>query len=95
MPSVTPYSHVTISLFSTYVTLFLFLSLFVSYILDFTYQRYHMVFVFLYLTCFIKYKQSLGPYMLLKIAFFFLWLSNIPLCVCTTFSLSIYLSMDI
>ena len=25
---------------------------------------------------------------------FFLWLSNVPLCICTTTSLSIHLSMD-
>ena len=35
--------------------------------------------------------------MLLQMALFysFLWLSNIPLCICTTSSLSIHLSMDI
>ena len=40
-------------------------------------------------------SYPLGPSMLLQMAlFYFLWLSNIPLYICSTSSLSIHPSMD-
>ena len=54
-----------------------------------------MVFVFLFLTFFTLYDR-LGPSTSLQVTQFrfFLWLSNIPLYICATSSLSIHLSMD-
>ena len=56
-----------------------------------------MVFVFLFLTTLLSIVISLGPSMLLQMALFrsFLWLRDIPLYICTTSSLSIYLLMGI
>ena len=55
-----------------------------------------MVFVFLFLTHFTLY-ESLGPSTSLQITQFrsFLWLSNIPLYIYATSSLSIHPPMDI
>ena len=73
-PHLTPVS-ITISSFSTFVTLFLFCTSF----LDSTYKQYHMVFVFLY-DLLHSVWQSLDLYMLVQLALFhFLWLSDIPL----------------
>ena len=63
--------------------------------LDSIYMCQHTVFVFLFLTYFTLYDR-LGPSTSLQITqfCFFLWLSNIPLYICATSSLSIHLSMD-
>ena len=64
--------------------------------LDSTYMRSYTIFVFLF-SDFHSVRQSLGPSTSLQMTQFhsFLWLSNIPLYICTTSSLSIRLSMDI
>ena len=65
--------------------------------LDSIYMHLYTIFVFLFLTYFtlwMKYVwQSLGLYTWLQMTHIrsFLWLSNIPLCMCTTSSLSIHL----
>ena len=63
---------------------------------DFTSKRYHMVFVFTFLTFFTIISRSIleaaNGYTIYSN---FQWLSNIPLYVCTASSLSIHLSMDI
>ena len=48
---------VTISLFSTSVTLFLFCKFICNIFLDSTYKRYHMIFIFLCLTYFTQYDH--------------------------------------
>ena len=66
------------------------------------FSRFH-IYVFIYDICFSlsdllhSVWQSLGPSMSLQMMQFHsvLWLSNIPLYICTTSSLSIHLSMDI
>ena len=63
--------------------------------LDSTYKWYHMIFVFLLLTS-LSMIISRSIYVAANdIISFFLQLSNIPLCICTTFSLFIPLLMDI
>ena len=67
----------------------------------FFFFRFH-IYVLAYGICFsLSYllhsvRQTLGPSTSLQITLFrfFLWLSNIPLCICVTSSLSIHLSMD-
>ena len=86
-----PYSLVTLSLFSTSVTLFLFYKY--VHIYSFkkysTYKQYHMI-------CLSLSDFTLGPSMLLQTALFhFLWPSNIPLYICTTSFLFTPLLMDI
>ena len=85
----------TTSLFSTSLESVSALSIGSYHILDSTCSGYDMVFVFLFLTCLVW--KSLGPSMLLKMALFhsFLWLSNIPLHICTISSLFIPLSIGI
>ena len=57
--------------------------------LDSTYKRYHMVFVFLWLISLSMTISRSIPVAANGIILFFLWLSNIPLYICTTSSLSI------
>ena len=68
----------------------------IFFVLDSIYMCQHMVFVFLFLTFFTLYDR-LGPSTSLQVTQFhsFLWLSNIPLYICATSSLSIHLSMGI
>ena len=63
--------------------------------LDPTYKCYHVVFVFLCLVSLSTINALLSPFMLLQVARFhsFLWPKHIPLYICTTSSLSIYLLM--
>ena len=91
---------VSSSPFSTSASLFLscpqvFQNFFFSF-LDFIYMHKHIVFVFLFLTYFTLYDRLLSPSTSLQITqfHFFLWLSNIPLYICATSSLSIHLSVD-
>ena len=71
--------------FWLYSPVFLFFCLF----LDSAYKSY------ICLTYFTKYNNPLNPSMLLQMTrFYFLWLSNIPLWICTTF-LSLHLLGDI
>ena len=65
--------------------------------LESTYKWHHMIFVCLCLTHFTQYNSlSVHPMLLQMVLFIcFLLLSNIPLYVCITSSLSIPLSMDI
>ena len=89
---------VSICLFSTSVSLFLSCKPVHLY----HFSRFH-VYALIYNICFSlsdllhSVRQSLDPSTSLKITQFrsFLWLSNIPLYICTTTSLSIRLSMDI
>ena len=100
-PTTTP-SHfpplVSICLFSTSVSLFLPCKLVHLY----HFSRFH-IYALIYDICFSlsdilhSVWQSLGPSMSLQMTQFdsFLWLSNIPLYICTISSLSIHLSMGI
>ena len=89
---------VSIHLFSTSVSLFLPCKLVHLY----HFSRFH-IYVLIYDICFSlsdllhSVWQSLGPSTSLQMTQFrsFLWLSNIPLYICTTSSLSIRLSMGI
>ena len=88
---------VSIRLFSTCVSLFLSCKRIHLY----HFSRFHIYALiydicFSFLTYFTLY-DSLGPSTSLQMTQFhsFLWLSNIPLYICTTSSLSIHLSMDI
>ena len=84
----------TMSLFSMFVSLFLFHGyVHLYHILDSTYKWYHMAFVFLFLTYLVW--SLLAPSMLLQMALFhsFLWLNCIPLYTHTHTHTSIYLSM--
>ena len=89
---------VSISLFSTSVSLFLSCKPVHLY----PFSRFH-IYVFIYDICFPlsdllhSVWQSLGPSMSLQMTQFrsFVWLSNIPLYICTISSLSIHLSMGI
>jgi len=64
--------------------------------LDSIYINSYVIFVLLLLTYFILYKVLGSSTSLELISMcFFLWLSNIPFCICTTTSLSIHLLMDI
>ena len=86
----------TVSLFSMSMTLFLFYSLILlCYSLDSTCMWYHMVFVFVFLTSFSKIISRSICVTAGGIISFFLWLSSIPLYICTTSSLATHLSMDI
>ena len=65
------------------------------HILDSTYKWYHMVFVFLFWTFFVSMVISRFIHVAANgIILLFLWLSNIPLYICTMSSLSIRQSMD-
>ena len=66
-----------------------------SVTLDSTYEWNHLVFVCLCLTYF-TYCNALKvhPCHKQQDSFLFLWLNNIPLCICTTLSLSIHPSAD-
>ena len=104
IPSPRPATHphfpplVFIHLFSTSVSLFLPCKPVHLY----HFSRFH-IYVLIYNICFSlsgllhSVWQSLGPSTSLQMTQFrsFLWLSNIPLYICTTSSLSIHLSMDI
>ena len=64
--------------------------------LDSIYMHQNMIFIFLFLTYFTLYNRfQVHPFHYTDSDHSFLWLSNIPLCICTTTSLSIHLSMDI
>ena len=87
---------VSIHLFSASVSLFL---LWKWHLYHFS--RFH-IYVLIYSTCFSlsdllhSVWHTLGPSVSLQMTQFhsFLWLSNIPLCICTTASLSLPLLMD-
>ena len=89
---------VSICLFSTSVSLFLPCKLVILY----HFSRFH-IYALIYDICFSlsdllhSVWQSLAPTTSQQMTQFcsFLWLSNIPLCICTTSSLSIRLSMGI
>ena len=89
---------VSIPLFSTSVSLFLPCKLVHLY----HFSRFH-IYALTYDICFSlsdllhSVWQSIGPSTSLQMTQFcsFLWLSNIPLYMCTTSSLSIHLSVDI
>ena len=80
---------------------------FVSLFLPWKFHLYHFsrfhIYAWIYDTCFslsdwlYSLWQFLGPSTSLRMTQFhsFLWLSDIPLYICTTSSLSIHLSMDI
>ena len=91
-----PYPLVTKSVFSTFVTLFLFHWFICTLKKNSTYKWYHMICLSpsdsLY-----SLWNSLGSSMLLLMALFHsvIWLSNIPLDICTTCSLVISLLIDI
>ena len=88
---------VSIRLFSTSVSLFLPCKPVYLY----HFSRFH-IYALIYDICFSLsdllhcVRQSLGPSVSLQMTQFrsFLWLSNIPLYICTTSSLSIHLSVD-
>ena len=83
-------SLATTGLFSASVSLFLFgRYVYLCYILDHTYKRYHMVFVFPFLTYFTSIIPRYIHVAENGIISLVLWLSNIPLYICTTSSLSI------
>ena len=69
--------------------------------LQYHFSRFHvcalnMIFIFLFLTYFSLYNRlQFHPPLKLTHMHSFLWLSNIPLCICTTTSLTIHLLMDI
>ena len=71
------------------------------YFLDSTYKRYHVTFVFLWLTSLSVIFSRPTHVVANDIISLFLWLSNIPLCVCvcvcvcTTPTLPIHLSVYI
>ena len=96
-PNLPVYPHlsplVTISLFSTSVTPFLLNRLICTVFLDSTYKRYHMIFVFLWLTSLNMTIFRSIHVTANGIISFFLWLSNIPLYRYITSSLSILPSM--
>ena len=77
------------------ICLFLFFlnKLFLSLLLNSTYKWYHMMFVCLWLISLSMITSRSTHVAANGIISCFLWLSNIPLCICTT-SLSIPLSMD-
>ena len=84
---------VTISLFSTSLTLFMFhkqVTLYHFFFLDSTYKQYH-VFIFLCLT---SLSMTISRYIHVAANGMVLWLSNIPLYISTT-SLSILPSVAI
>ena len=94
-----PYPHsfplINRNLFSKSVSLFLFYKFICIIFLDYAYRNITICFSF-----FVWHHsvwQSLGPSLLLQMALChsFSWLSNIPLYICTAFSLSIPLSVDI
>ena len=67
----------------------------ILFYLDSTYKWYHMMFVFHCLTSLSTIISRSIHVVANGIISFFLWLSNIPWYICTTFSLPIPLSMDI
>ena len=75
------------SLFSMSVSLFLFCrQIHLHHILDSTYKWYYIVFVFLFLTSLSMRISSCICVAAYGIVLFFLWLSSIPLYICTTSS---------
>ena len=94
--STSPASLITTNLFSISVTSFFFLVIITSllYFFNSTYMQYHIVFLFLCLTYFSQHNASKSIHIAAngKNLFFF-WLSNIPLYIHTTSSLSIHLLM--
>ena len=97
--SLSPFSLVTICLFSTSVTLFLFVNTWLcTSVLDSTYKWYHMMLCDICLSFYDLFHPvwwSLGLPMLLQMALFSSWLSNVLLCISTISSLFIHLSMYI
>ena len=91
-----PHPMVTNNLVSISVTSFFFLVIITSllYFFNSTYMQYHIVFLFLCLTYFSQHNASKSIHIAAngKNLFFF-WLSNIPLYIHTTSSLSIHLLM--
>ena len=87
-----PGQLVTISLFAISVIQFLFCkSVSYSQLLDSAYKQYH-IFVFVWSeVSYFSAWQSLSLSMSLHMALFhhFLWLSNFPLCLCATSTLSV------
>ena len=70
---------------------------FICCILD-SYKWYHMVFFFIFLTLFFLLTMIISSYIhVAAMVLFssFLWLSSVPLYICTMASLSIHLLMDI
>ena len=84
-PPPTPILVVTIILFWVLFSFICYLFI----ILEFTCKWNHIVFVFLCLTYFTYHDTMKVCYVITKgkISFIFLWLSSIPLCIYTTYSL--------
>ena len=94
IPSLPPGNHKFVFYICNSISV-LQISSFVPLFLDSTYKQCHMVFVFLCLTL-LSMTISRSIHVAANgIILFFLWLSNIPLYICITSSLSIPLSMDI